>query len=287
MLGGAVCAQAQSTIFQENWDGQGPGITGWTLYNVDGNTPVPATTPGGGALSALVTDAWNVLSLTQVQTALNSTTYTYPTAATGMAGNVAASNSWYTPAGTSNDWLVSPQINIPAGATGVSLKWAATSLGDIAFLENYKVYISTTGNQVANFTTTLLNVTGEPNTGSYRTVDLSAYAGQSVYIAFRNDSQDMFVMFLDNISITAGSLSTSEIRANDSSVTIYPNPATDVLQVKSKDQIKSITVFDSSGRKVNVNASEHTVYVKSLTPGTYLINIETDKTTITEKFIKK
>ncbi|REC43675.1 MULTISPECIES: hypothetical protein [unclassified Chryseobacterium] len=34
-------------------------------------------------------------------------------------------------------------------------------MGAPSFLENYKVYISTTGNQVANFTTILKTVTNE------------------------------------------------------------------------------------------------------------------------------
>lgn len=177
---------AQSTLFQENWDGQGPGIGSWTLYNVDGLTPVTATFAAGDGLPALVTNAWNVLSLTQIQNSGNSTfvSYAYPAGATGMAGNVAVANSFYNPAGTANDWLVSPQINIPTGATGVNLTWSATSLGTAEYLENYKVYISTTGNQVSNFTTILKTVTNEPRTGTYHTVSLNSYVGQNIYIAF-------------------------------------------------------------------------------------------------------
>ncbi|REC43674.1 MULTISPECIES: hypothetical protein [unclassified Chryseobacterium] len=64
-------------------------------------------------MPALVTNAWNVLSLTQIKNSgPNLAAYTYPAGATGMAGNVAIANSWYDPAGTANDWLVSPQINI-------------------------------------------------------------------------------------------------------------------------------------------------------------------------------
>ena len=58
---GSISANAQSTIFEENWDGVGPGIAGWTLYNVDNRIP------DADALSSLVTNAWNVLSLAQVQ----------------------------------------------------------------------------------------------------------------------------------------------------------------------------------------------------------------------------
>jgi len=202
-----------------------------------------------------------------------------------MSGNIIASNSWYTPAGTANDWLVSPQITIPTGATNVNLTWSATSLGDTAFLEDYKVYISTTGNQVSNFTTLLLNVQNEPNTGSARTVNLSSYAGQNVRIAFRNDSNDQYVMFLDNIKIAGNNiLSTTEVTKSVTS--IYPNPTKGEINIKTDKKIKSSTVLDLSG-KVLLQTSSEKANISSFTKGTYLLKVEfADGTSQTEKIIK-
>ncbi|NMR33666.1 T9SS type A sorting domain-containing protein [Chryseobacterium aquaticum] len=275
---------AQTTIFQENWDGQGPGISAWTLYNVDNKTPVGPAGTDGEALSFLIQDAWNVLSLADIQGA-NSAYTAYPAAATGMAGNIIASNSWYTPAGIANDWLVSPQINIPTGATNVNLTWSATSLGDTAFLEDYKVYISTTGNQVANFTTILKNVQNEPNTGNTHTVNISSYAGQNVRIAFRNDGNDQYVMFLDNIKIAANNvLATDEV--SKSKTDIYPNPTKGEINIKTDKKIKSFTVFDLSG-KVLLQSSSEKLNISSFAKGTYLVKVEfADGSTKTEKVIK-
>lgn len=280
---GLAQINAQTTIFQENWDGQGPGISAWTLYNVDGLTPVGPTGTDGEPLSYLVQNAWNVLSLAAIQGA-NPAFTAYPTAATGMSGNIIASNSWYTPAGTSNDWLVSPQITIPAGATNVNLTWSATSMGATAFLEDYKVYISTTGNQVSNFTTLLLNVQNEPNTGSARTVSLSSYAGQNVRIAFRNDSNDQYVMFLDNIKIAGTTLATDEV--SKSKTNIFPNPTKGVVNIKTDKKIKSTSILDLSGKIISRGNSEK-VDLSSFTKGTYLLQVEfADGTTSTEKIIK-
>ncbi|MES2746845.1 MAG: T9SS type A sorting domain-containing protein [Bacteroidota bacterium] len=280
---GSVSANAQSTIFEENWDGVGPGITGWTLYNVDNRTPDP------DPLSSLVTEAWTVLSLATIQGALP--TYTgYPAAATGMAGNIIASNSWYAPTGVANDWLVSPLITIPAGATSVNLKWAAVSLANASFLEDYQVYVSPTGGSaVANFTTLLLDVNNELNTGNYRTAALTGYDGTSIRIAFRNDSNDQYVMFLDNIKID-GTLSSDEFFS--SKFTTYPNPASNNVTITSSENIllTEVVVTDINGRTVSTNKinnlTEAQINVSELNSGIYFMNITSESGKAVKKFIK-
>lgn len=289
LLLGLSTLNAQATFFQENWDGAGPGIGAWTLYNLDGRTPISAIDAEDDGLPALVTNAWNVLSLSQIQNSgPNYEGFAYPAGATGMAGNVAISNSWYDPPGAANDWLVSPQISIPAGATGINLTWVATSLGANAFLEDYKVYISTTGNQTTNFTTILKTVTNQPSSGSSHTVSLNSYAGQNVYIAFRNDSNDQYLMLLDNIKITGTtSLAVSEASKAEARISVYPNPVSEVLTIKSKEKISTVEIFDQSGRKMNVNLDGDKINVRNLAAGNYIINIETKDGKTTEKFIKK
>lgn len=66
--------------------------------------------------------------------------------------------------------------------------------------EHYAVMLSTTTNQTASFTTTLYSETLSSATWFQRTIDLSAYAGQNVYIAFRHyDCTDQFVLKLDDV----------------------------------------------------------------------------------------
>ncbi len=286
---GSISANAQSTIFAENWDGVGPGITGWTLYNLDNLTPVGPTGTDGEPLSFLVQDAWSVLSLAAIQGA-NPAYTAYPAAATGMAGNIIASNSWYNPVGTANDWLVSPLITIPAGATSVNLNWAAQSLGNSTFLEDYQVYVSPTGgSQVANFTTLLLDVNNELSAGNYRTAALNGYAGTSIRIAFRNDGVDQYVMFLDNISVT-GTLSNNEFLS--SKFTTYPNPANNIVTVSSSENIllNEVVITDLNGRTVSTtkmsNVSEAQINVSDLNAGIYFMNITSDSGKAVKKFVK-
>lgn len=171
IIGFSVNGNSQ-VVFSENWDGVGPGMAGWTRYNVDGLTP--------NTNVSYVNNSWV------------SNAYEFD-------NNVALSTSWYTPAGTSNDWLVSPSITLPAGTN--TLYWDGLAY-DPSYPDSYKVYISTTGNAVANFTTVLLDVDPEDSTGFVRqSVDLTPYAGQTIYIAFQNYSSDMYLLALDNIAV--------------------------------------------------------------------------------------
>lgn len=282
---------AQTTIFAEDWDGNGPGISEWILYNLDNRTPVGPGGTDGEALSFLVQDAWTVLSFEQIQGA-NPLFEAYPTAATGMDGNIIASNSWYNPVGVANDWLVSPLISIPVGATNISLNWAATSLGNTTFLEDYRVHLSPTGgSQVANFTTLLIDVNNELNTGNYRVQPLSDnLAGTSFRIAFQNDGNDQYVMFLDNITVTATvTASAEDFFANN--LKIHPNPTKDVINLSSTTTlINNVTVADLNGRIVksfNLSGISQTeLNVSDLTSGMYFVSVETDLGKGTTKIVK-
>lgn len=73
---------------------------------------------------------------------------------------------------------------------------------------------------------------------------------------------------------------------------LFPNPATDEVNINSKSIIKSISVFDLKGRLTysikNTNASTHTINVSNFIPGVYSIVLETmDGAKKTDKFIKK
>ncbi|MGB3939781.1 MAG: choice-of-anchor J domain-containing protein, partial [Candidatus Cloacimonas acidaminovorans] len=77
------------------------------------------------------------------------------------------------------DWLITPQLHI---ANGDSLKFYTRAWFDT---ENLQVYVSTTGNAISNFNTQILNLQGLGTTFQYASYNLSAYAGQNIYIGFK------------------------------------------------------------------------------------------------------
>jgi hypothetical protein len=67
--------------------------------------------------------------------------------------------------------------------------------------DGYLVKISTTGTATASFSTTLLTVSAENPSWNARSLSLNAYAGQTVQIAFVNNSTDLYLLFLDNVKV--------------------------------------------------------------------------------------
>jgi len=174
--------------FEENFDSIeqfGNFPAGWKLVNVDGRTPFNST--------AYVNNAWIIREDFKFN----------------VDNMVMFSTSWYTPVGASDDWVWTPLISdLPAGAT---LSWSAVTY-DTAYRDGYEVRIMTApdeptgstgdlGNMVTN-STVIFSVSSENILWTTHSVDLSAYAGESVYIAFRNNSDDMFLLLIDDIKIT-------------------------------------------------------------------------------------
>ena len=176
-------------IFQEDFDGIGGGSapgnypfsSGWFLRNVDNKTPDPTV--------SFVNDAWE-----RVEDFDN------------PSDSCAYSTSWYSPAGIANDFMWTPAIVLPTGSINLSWEGKAT---DPNFADGYQVRIMTVaptgsngviGNQLTN-SVQLLSVAAENTTWTNRSVSLNAYAGQTVYIGFRNNSNDKNLLVIDDIIV--------------------------------------------------------------------------------------
>lgn len=243
----ALPAFAFGQTFQEDFDGNGPGIAAWTVLDVDGKTPNEAV--------AFITNGWN--SIDRLGDDGN-----YG----GPAGNYAAmSTSWYTPAGTSNDWLISPQISLTAAST---LKWDAKAQ-DPDFPDGYKVMLSTNGgNTVADFTVQLFTTAGENSEWVTREASLSAYTGQTIRVAFVNNSNDKFMLLVDNVKVE----NAPTAAPNCPTLTAPANGATNIVSTSP------VTLTWAAA----ATASSYDVYLGTTSnPTTLLGNYTTTTTTTT------
>ncbi len=180
-----VLGTAFGQVFQEDWDGNGPGYDSWTKLDLDGNTPSTS--------AAFVTEAWTRVDRAHDQ---------YYVDLGGPAGNYCVvSTSFYENDGQANDWLISPEITIPA--TGeYFLIWEARTPGTEQYREGYSVKLSpTAGSTPADFTAELLNVAEENFDWTTRIVSLSAYQGQTIRLAWVNTTTDRSFALIDNILI--------------------------------------------------------------------------------------
>ncbi|QTV05268.1 T9SS-dependent choice-of-anchor J family protein [Faecalibacter bovis] len=181
-----IFSNADAQYFTENFDGNGPGIGSWTVLDIDGQTPDPNV--------AFITNGWNVLDLDGIDGLFG-----------GPAGDhAAASTSWYSPAGVSNDWLITPLINLTDAITP-RLRYSAKAQ-DPTYPDGYQLKVAPNGgNTIADFTDTLAIIESE---GSHegkpwteKVFGLEQYAGQSIRIAWINNSDDMFMLFVDDIIV--------------------------------------------------------------------------------------
>ena len=117
----------------------------------------------------------------------------------GSATNkLVVSTSWFSPVGVADDWLISDSIKVTE--TNTFLIWDAYA-PDANFRDGYEVRISTTDREVASFTEVPLTIPAEQTTTQTRSISLGAYAGQTIYFAFRNNSNDKFLLYMDNIRV--------------------------------------------------------------------------------------
>ncbi|MCL2065058.1 MAG: choice-of-anchor J domain-containing protein [Candidatus Cloacimonetes bacterium] len=118
----------------------------------------------------------------------------------------AVSRSWYTNPINPNNYLITPLLQLPAGESIAVTYWMQPEYGGPWGAEQYTLYVSTSGNQMSDFTTVLHNETfplvWNPEEYVSRTISLSAYAGQSVYLAWRHhDCADNSALFIDDIIV--------------------------------------------------------------------------------------
>lgn len=194
---GMACAAAGYCTWEESGmvlledfsPGQLPG--GWEVVDADGQVPA--------AQVSYINQAWTVSD-------------------TIVPDNPAIySTSFYTPAGTADDWLVSPTVTL--SATSV-LTWDGRA-SDADFPDGYEVYVVDAADvELTAFLGSadpmdflmahdpVLTIAAEESMFTERTVSAAAgeplegLVGSDVRVLWRNNSTDQFVLLLDNISVS-------------------------------------------------------------------------------------
>ncbi|MFZ9968399.1 MAG: choice-of-anchor J domain-containing protein [Bacteroidia bacterium] len=172
------------TLFSEDFNAV-PSTTsvpsGWVLVNMDGR-------PGASNVSTLTGNSTNA--------------WTFP----GVFNNLmrsAVSVSWTNPVGAVDRWMISPSITLPATGN-YYLIYDAQSLGNANYPEAYELRLSNGDTARSSFLTSapLFSTTAENLSLTTRGFSLAPYAGTTIRFAFRNISNDMVAMLVDNIRIT-------------------------------------------------------------------------------------
>lgn len=201
-------------------------------------------------------------------------------------GGLALSTSWYEPAGTSDDWMITAKFTVPTDNPVIS--WQAYS-PDANYRDGYRVLVSTTTADVSAFTTEIFSTTGEETTLTDRAASLDAYAGQEIYVAFHNNSNDKFLLYMDNVSvksvlandITAVDLNYTEFTDNANptiSVNVLNSGGTAITSWEAKVSSNGIVIETTSGTANIASFATGTIALSTVistpTYGPYALEVE-------------
>ena len=199
--------------------------TGWAMWDIEGSGDVFEVDFENGLPDGWIVNDANNDGYTWTLTSDIPTTWTYYSSLTldwyHNGSNAICSGSYLNGVGalTPDEYLISPLVNI---ANGSQLSfWVAAA--DASYpADHFGVFVSTTGTDPSDFQSVqewtltakregMAGGLGSRNGKGLRlgnwynyTVDLSAYAGNSCYIAFRHfDCYDQYIMCLDDIVLSA------------------------------------------------------------------------------------
>ena len=93
-------------------------------------------------------------------------------------------------------------------------------------------------------------------------------------------------MVFDNVVPSA--LVTTEFENTTNTISLYPNPAHEVLNISSTNSITRIEVYDMQGRNVASNNNASNVNVEGLVKGVYIVKVmQENGSVVAKQFIKK
>jgi hypothetical protein len=174
-----------------------------------------------------------------------------------------------------DNWLISPAVELD-GTLEFDVYTAS------AYPDSYAVLLSTNGNATTDFTTTLQTMATA--TSGHVSIDLSAYAGQTGYIAIHHVSNDCYYLDIDNFVIHPASTNDgwNTVNTTDTSVNLtglVPNASYEFSIIGIKDgvsnagtPIAAFTTLEATTIELANNA-DNTELVNSLHGMTYDVKL--------------
>lgn len=229
--------------------------------------------------------------------------YTYPSTP------VAAYNSaWYSSSqivnwiGTGNNKSLvvidfgtnSSNGNTDSFVFGIQYNGSLNAAQALELIKTQAPYFNYTvsGNQIAGLS--LHNFSGTPSGQQtwklYKGKNLSSWKGQTNLSQIQlTNNEWLGLSFGQRLPFTPTEATNNTLgiaSAHKKNFKIYPNPATDLIQIDSNENIKEVNIYSVSGQKV-LDSQGKKINVQSLEKGIYFVEIKTDHQTIIQKLIKQ
>ena len=190
-----------------------------------------------------------------------------------------------------DDYIITPPITVTAGVSDKLVLWGWNH--GLGFLEQFDIKVSTTTPTASAFTTNIAtNVKPPSRIWTQYSYDLSAYVGQTIYIALYIHTTDLYFLGIDDLQITGNLLSVNE-GTSKSNVSVYPNPFADVITISGvSSEISDVKIYDQVGRlvlqpKLSKGKKEQTLDLTKLNSGVYMLSYIQNGLQQNHKIIKK
>ncbi|MCH4553298.1 T9SS-dependent choice-of-anchor J family protein [Aestuariibaculum lutulentum] len=210
---------------------------------------------------------------------------------------VIASYSYYTSSGALNpdNWIISYPIDLTSfsSSDNIELSYKIRSASKNYAHEYYTVYAAT-GKQTTTLEASSVKqsayVDDIGGNGDFvvAKLNVSSLAGNTIYIAFRHhNSTDQSNIEIDEVTISSKTLGIEDFESDNFS--FYYSKNNNSLELKSANKpISNITIFNLLGQNVlskNLNVTNESVNINSLTKGVYIAQITIDNFTKSIKFL--
>lgn len=195
------------------------------------------------------------------------------------------------------DWVITPVLNFNEGANlSFDVAYArydennCDQLRVAVSVDNNSAYTIVYDKSCSDLATSPDVTTAfVPTATQWRTetVDLSAYNNaNNVRIGFINESGYGQLVYIDNISVNIGTLSSEGFNKEKKSLKLYPNPSSDYIIISGLEKTENYIIYSVIGSKINTGNvfNNQAIDIQNLKTGMYFIEFENgDKV----KFIKE
>ncbi len=189
------------------------------------------------------------------------------------------------------DWLVTPMIDLTNRAAATLTFYGGQYL-DADWFTVYEVRISTTSQtlhdsftMVATFAEVDFPFSELPELVTQKSIDLSAFDGEQIYIAFVMTQNDGDNWYIDDVNVTS-TLGLADQTGNFKTV-VYPNPTTGIFSIKASETIENIEVYSILGNKIGTYKDEMTIDLSQLASGTYIAKITSTEGNVSRQKLVK
>lgn len=238
-------------LFQDSWDDIAESLLTWLRY--DGDHLTPQYTPASWGFDN-DNQPWNF----SIRESNDNPDY------------CAASHSMYAPSGKSDDWMMTPQINMPAEGKTV-LEFDAqcyymdgNDVLDVYVYEDSRVISYLNDNNMAAIRPNCVKVLSETlsagatveglsNEWTHYTVDLSAWNGKDIYVAFVNQNNNKSAIFIDNVLVQREMLYSLALDYEESVVAATEQKVSGRLGIVTDKPVTSISLVLRDGQGTEID----------------------------------